>query len=235
MYKPLLSDHKLKQWMQHVFQCLLLELTEVQGSLFCLRQPLERLQNSSWISAQILLSAGKVFSVATWARVQRLNALPRAGVQRNGTFCIEMQILHRNGAFLSLSRGSGGWKKELCVPQAAGPGVSAQCLCVGLCKALNVPFFLLQLFQTPISSIDFTQSSACPWRCDLYLGLIYFCHGCSIFERAAGVGGGTMNSTWNINPEAAALRHSSTQPILPPGILHGLGLKRGKEKKKKEK
>lgn len=43
-----------------------------------------------------------------------------------------------------------------------------------------------------------------------------------------------MNSTWNINPKAVALRHSSTQPILLLGILHGLGLKRGKEKEKKK-
>lgn len=44
-----------------------------------------------------------------------------------------------------------------------------------------------------------------------------------------------MNSTWNINPKPVALRHSSTYPILPFGILHGLGLKRGKEKGKKKK
>lgn len=72
-------------------------------------------------------------------------------------------------------------KPELCVCKAAGTGVVPKCLCLGICKAINVSFFLLQLPETPIFSIDFTQNAYCPWRCDLYLGLIYFCHGCSIF------------------------------------------------------
>lgn len=115
---------------------------------------------------QILLSAKKIFRVATWARVQHPNALPRAEVQRNRTLCIEMQIPHRNGAFSELLLGFRWLKKkkknELCVAEAAGTGVSPKCLCVGLCKALNASFFLLQLLETPIFSIDFSQSPACP-------------------------------------------------------------------------
>lgn len=161
------------------------EFTEVQGSFFFVwGNPLKRLESAAKCKLKFSADSAlckKVFRVATWARVQRLNPLRRAEVQRNRTFCINMQILHRNGAFLSCSWGSGGWKNELCVPEAAGTGVSPKCLCLGMCKALNASFFLLQLWETPIFSIDFTQSSACPWRCDLYLGLIYFCHGCSIF------------------------------------------------------
>lgn len=53
-------------------------------------------------------------------------------------------------------------KPELCVRKAAGTGVVPKCLCLGICKAINVSFFLLQLLETPIFSIDFTQNAYCP-------------------------------------------------------------------------
>ena len=195
---------------------LLSVFTEVSG-IFCLRLqflPLERLDNAAEFklkSVQILvfvslweLQPGTEFSI--WISFQ--------GKDANRIFCIDMQILQRNECLSELPLcccwGSGGWKNELCVHKAAGTRVSPKCRCLGVCKAINASFFLLQLLETPIFSIDFTQNAYCPWRCDLYLRLIYFCHGCSIFERAAGVGERTMNSTWNINPKSVAFRHSST-------------------------
>lgn len=53
-------------------------------------------------------------------------------------------------------------KPELCVRKAAGTGVVPKCLCLAICKAINVSFFLLQLLETPIFSIDFTQNAYCP-------------------------------------------------------------------------
>lgn len=132
-----------------------------------------------------IVSSVKVCGSCSLGRNPSSGAPPWVELQTSRIFCIGMQIAQRNGS-LSESPpcccwGSGGWKNELCVHKAAGPRAAPKCLCLSICKAINASFFLLQLLETPIFSIDFTQNAYCPWRCDLYLRLIYFCHGCSIF------------------------------------------------------
>lgn len=156
----------------------------VRGFSFCHVRGWGVLQNLSWSSVQIPVSV-KVCGSCNLGQNSASGSPSRAEMQTSRIFCIDMQILQRNGCLSELPLcccwGSGGWKNELCVHKAAGTRVSPKCLCLGICKAINASFFLLQLLETPIFSIDFTQNAYCPWRCDLYLRLIYFCHGCSIF------------------------------------------------------
>ena len=153
-----------------------------QGFSFCHLRGWRVLRNLSWSSVQILVS---VKVCCNLGQNSASGSPSQAEMQTNRIFYIDLQILQRNGCLSELplccSWGSGGWKNELCVHKAAGTRVSPKCLCLGICKAINASFFLLQLLETPIFSIDFTQNAYCPWRCDLYLRLIYFCHGCSIF------------------------------------------------------
>lgn len=130
-------------------------------------------------------SLWKFVGAATWPRIQHLEPFPGQGCKQADFSASICKFPKETGAFLNASVLLLGFrwlkKPELCVRKAAGTGVVPKCLCLGICKAINVSFFLLQLLETPIFSIDFTQNAYCPWRCDLYLGLIYFCHGCSIF------------------------------------------------------
>lgn len=116
----------------------------VWGFSFCHLRGWRVLQNLSWSSVHILVSV-KVCASCNLGWNSASGSPSWAEMQTNRIFCIDMQILQRNGCLSELPLcccwGSGGWKNELCVHKAAGTRVSPKCLCLGICKAINVSFF----------------------------------------------------------------------------------------------
>lgn len=114
--------------MQDVFQCLLVpRVQQSSGEVFYLFEGWGVLQNLSCSSVQILLCAKNKKS---FIKSYNLGQSSASESPFPGQRCKEMELCAsrckfsiETGAFLSCSRGSGGWKKTSFVfPRQQGPG-----------------------------------------------------------------------------------------------------------------